>query len=98
MEELFKVSDRITVMRDGQYIKTIPTNETNKDELVKLMVGRELSDEYPRRFSFFLSMESKRSNAFNFTREMFSRIGSVREAPCPFRSSGTRLIPLRSTA
>ena len=49
LEELFKVSDRITVMRDGQYIKTIPTNETNKDELVKLMVGRELSDEYPRR-------------------------------------------------
>ena len=49
LEELFKVSDRITVMRDGQYIKTIPTSETNKDELVKLMVGRELSDEYPRR-------------------------------------------------
>lgn len=36
-------------MRDGQYIKTLNTNETNRDELVKLMVGRELSDEYPKR-------------------------------------------------
>ena len=49
LEELFEISDRITVMRDGQYIKTLNTNETNRDELVKLMVGRELSDEYPKR-------------------------------------------------
>jgi len=40
MEEVFELTDRITVMRDGKYINTIVTSETSKDELVKLMVGR----------------------------------------------------------
>lgn len=51
MDEIFRLSDRVTVMRDGQKIKTLETKETNLDELVKLMVGRELKETYPTRNS-----------------------------------------------
>ncbi|EKV56198.1 sugar ABC transporter ATP-binding protein [Brachyspira hampsonii] len=40
LDELFILSDRITVIRDGEYIDTKMTKETNKDEIVNLMVGR----------------------------------------------------------
>lgn len=43
LEELMKISDRITIFRDGAFIKEMKTNETNKNEIVKLMVGREIS-------------------------------------------------------
>ena len=49
MKEVFRLSDRITVMRDGQVIETLNTADTNLDELVKLMVGRELTETYPIR-------------------------------------------------
>ncbi|WP_025692373.1 sugar ABC transporter ATP-binding protein [Paenibacillus zanthoxyli] len=49
MEELFEIADRITVMRDGQYIGTMNTGETNRGELISLMVGRELTETYPAR-------------------------------------------------
>lgn len=49
MEEIFRLSDRVTVIRDGKYITTVNTDETNKHELIKLMVGRELSETYPER-------------------------------------------------
>lgn len=49
MDEIFRLTDRVTVMRDGQKIKTLNTNETNINELVKLMVGRELKETYPSR-------------------------------------------------
>lgn len=49
LEEIFRISDRITVLRDGKEIKTMETGATNIDELVKLMVGRELKETYPAR-------------------------------------------------
>ncbi|NCD32706.1 MAG: sugar ABC transporter ATP-binding protein [Spartobacteria bacterium] len=49
MDEIFRLSDRITVMRDGIKVKTVETAETNLDELVKLMVGRALTGSYPSR-------------------------------------------------
>lgn len=49
MEELFRIADRVTVMRDGQFIQTLVTSETTSDELVSLMVGRELKAFYPLR-------------------------------------------------
>ncbi len=49
MEEIFRLSDRITVMRDGQKIETLNTSDTNMDDLVRLMVGRELKETYPNR-------------------------------------------------
>ncbi len=40
MDEIQVISDRITVMRDGEYVGTINTKDTTKDEIVKMMVGR----------------------------------------------------------
>lgn len=40
MDEIKRISDRVTVMRDGEYIGTVNTNETNTEEIVKMMVGR----------------------------------------------------------
>ena len=48
LNELFRISDRITVFRDGEYIATQNTKETTVPELVKFMVGRELNKFYNR--------------------------------------------------
>ena len=48
LQELFAITDRITVMRDGEYIETKETARTDQAELVKLMVGRALKDLYTR--------------------------------------------------
>lgn len=45
MEEVFEISDRITVMRDGSYIKTVDTPGTTREQLVKMMVGHELAEQ-----------------------------------------------------
>ena len=42
MDELKRISDRVTVMRDGQYIGTVPTAETSMDTIINMMVGRPL--------------------------------------------------------
>ena len=49
LEEIFRLSDRIVVLRDGEHIKTLTTKETNVDELITLMVGRSLNETYPPR-------------------------------------------------
>ena len=48
MKELFEITDRITVIRDGSYIGTVQTSEADMDELVHMMVGRELTSYYTR--------------------------------------------------
>lgn len=40
MDEINRISDRVTVMRDGEYVGTLITKDTTKDEIVKMMVGR----------------------------------------------------------
>ncbi|MBT8415922.1 MAG: sugar ABC transporter ATP-binding protein [Silicimonas sp.] len=42
MEEIFKITDRISVLRDGSYRGTVNTSETNEDEITQLMIGRSL--------------------------------------------------------
>ncbi|MCY8913712.1 sugar ABC transporter ATP-binding protein [Bacillus atrophaeus] len=49
MEEIFSICDRITIMRDGKTVDTTNILETSFDEVVKKMVGRELTDRYPQR-------------------------------------------------
>ena len=49
LEEVFRISDRVTVMRDGRYVATKLTTDTNRKELISLMVGRELKESYPSR-------------------------------------------------
>jgi len=46
MSEIFEVCDRVSVLRDGMYVGTRTVTDTNKDELVALMVGRELNQYY----------------------------------------------------
>ncbi|WP_059104767.1 sugar ABC transporter ATP-binding protein [Shouchella shacheensis] len=47
MEEIFSLCHRITVLRDGQYIGTKDISETSFDDIVKMMVGRELGGRFP---------------------------------------------------
>ena len=51
LEEIFRLSDRIEVIRDGEYIDTLITKESNVDQLIRLMVGREMTQQYPPRKS-----------------------------------------------
>lgn len=48
MEEIFELADRVTVMRDGQVIGTAPINEVSRADLIRMMVGREVAQDYPR--------------------------------------------------
>ncbi len=47
MEEILRISDDVTVMRDGKWIATRPASELTMDEIIRLMVGRELTNRYP---------------------------------------------------
>lgn len=49
MDEIFRIADYITVMRDGKHIQTGPASEFTPDSLVKLMVGREINNVYPEK-------------------------------------------------
>ena len=49
MEEIFELCDRISVLRDGTYIGTKNIPETNMNEIVKMMIGREIGERYPVR-------------------------------------------------
>ena len=49
MAEIKRISDYITVMRDGQHITTKPTAELEMNEIIKLMVGRELTKQFPEK-------------------------------------------------
>ncbi|MEG1418695.1 MAG: sugar ABC transporter ATP-binding protein [Oscillospiraceae bacterium] len=47
MEEILEISDEVTIMRDGQYIGTWPSDELTNDLIITRMVGRELKNLYP---------------------------------------------------
>ncbi|MBH2881041.1 sugar ABC transporter ATP-binding protein [Serratia ureilytica] len=47
LDEIFTICDRITVLRDGTYIETLATGDTNVEELVRLMVGRKIENAFP---------------------------------------------------
>ena len=49
LEEIYRLSDRIVVIRDGEYVKTLITKKSQVEELIQLMVGRELTETYPPR-------------------------------------------------
>jgi ribose transport system ATP-binding protein len=46
MDEIFKISDRITVLRDGRKTGTLQTRDTDRNEVISLMIGRELTEFY----------------------------------------------------
>ena len=47
MEEILRISDDVTIMRDGQWVATRPAAELTMDEIIRLMVGRELTSRFP---------------------------------------------------
>ncbi|MFN2340504.1 MAG: sugar ABC transporter ATP-binding protein [Halanaerobium sp.] len=48
LEEVFEICDRVTVLRDGQFVGEVETAETDEDELIKMMVGRTIEDRFPK--------------------------------------------------
>jgi len=48
MEEIFEIGERVTVLRDGRHIETRPIAGTSREELVRLMVNRELKEHFPK--------------------------------------------------
>ncbi len=49
LEEVFAIADRVTVLRDGAWIATRPVGELDRRELIRMMVGREVEEEFPPR-------------------------------------------------
>lgn len=47
MAEILKISDEVTIMRDGTYVATKPAKDLTIDEIIRLMVGRELNNQFP---------------------------------------------------
>ena len=51
MPELFRLCDKISVLRDGQYVGTLPRAEATPDAVVKMMIGRSVADYFPQHVS-----------------------------------------------
>ncbi len=69
LEEIFEVSDRVSVMRDGKLITTMDTNEITRDTLITMMVGREIKNIFPKEEpqitdEVLLEMEGVSGNGF----------------------------------
>lgn len=50
LEEIFALADRVTVLRDGRVVDTQMVREVSKDDLVRMMVGRDITEQYPKTF------------------------------------------------
>ena len=48
LEELFELSDRVTVLRDGAYVDTRPVKDVTRDDLIRMMVGRTITEMFPK--------------------------------------------------
>jgi ribose transport system ATP-binding protein len=49
LEEIFQIADRVTVLRDGQLVATKDIADTNRDDIIQMMVGREIKEKIPKR-------------------------------------------------
>lgn len=48
MEEIFRIADTVTVLRDGGHVETLPVADVDREKLIAMMVGRSLGEEYPK--------------------------------------------------
>ena len=48
MEEVFEIADKLEVLRDGRYIDTVDARQVDRDQIISMMVGREIKDMYPK--------------------------------------------------
>ncbi|MEG1012259.1 MAG: sugar ABC transporter ATP-binding protein [Ruthenibacterium sp.] len=49
MDEIFQLSDDVTIMRDGKFVGTYPVSKVNRDDIISMMVGRKVDSIYPMR-------------------------------------------------
>ena len=49
MDEIFKICDEITILRDGKWINTVNVKESTMEQIVGMMVGRELTQRFPEK-------------------------------------------------
>ena len=78
MEEILRISDEVTVMRDGRRVATKAASELSTDEIIRLMVGREMTQRYPTRRgapSGELLRVEKLSSGYNHLREVSFTLG-----------------------
>ncbi|HOV31855.1 MAG TPA: sugar ABC transporter ATP-binding protein [Candidatus Hydrogenedens sp.] len=66
LEELYEIGNRVTVMRDGQYVGTHEVCDVTREDLIRMMVGRELTKEYPK---IFLQRGKEKLRVENLTRK-----------------------------
>jgi ABC-type sugar transport system ATPase subunit len=71
LSELFKIANRVTVLRDGRLVATAETSSLTRDDLIRMMVGRQLAALYPPRASAIADVV--------FSCKRLSRFGAVRE-------------------
>jgi inositol transport system ATP-binding protein len=51
MDEVFQIADDVTVLRDGKHVATVSASQTNKNRLINMMVGRELTEMFPKEYA-----------------------------------------------
>ncbi|WP_026694294.1 galactose/methyl galactoside ABC transporter ATP-binding protein MglA [Peribacillus kribbensis] len=74
MEEILKISDEVTIMRDGQHIATKYAEDLTTDEIIKLMVGRDLSHRFPEKVNHPENVILKVSNLTAETQPSFKEV------------------------
>jgi ABC-type sugar transport system ATPase subunit len=65
LSEVFEIADRVVVMRDGCYVASSPVREVNENDLVAMMVGREIEDQYGQTTGRFEGNEYFRVERFS---------------------------------
>ena len=85
LEEIERIADRITVLRDGQWIGTAPAGELPKAKFIEWMVGRDLGEQFPRRAPH-PGAERLRLENFSVFPEGISSKPAVREASLAVRA------------
>ena len=91
MEEIERIADRITVLRDGRWIGTAPASELPQAKFIQWMVGRDLGGQFPRRAPH-PGAERLRLENFSVFPDGFSSKPAVRDAP--YRSAPERFSAL----
>jgi rhamnose transport system ATP-binding protein len=79
LEELARVGDRVTALRDGALVGTRPIAEASRDELIRMMVGRELSSVFPK-------VAAEQGEVILETRGLCSRAAGVRDVTLTVRA------------
>src|SRR6185503_1461978 len=79
LDELYALADRVTVLRDGQTVATRPMKDVERPELIRLMVGREISAIFPKR-------EVKQGDVLLETRGLGCRASGVRGVSLSIRA------------